>query len=331
MTATPTVSVVTATYNRGPRIGKTLDSVFAETRPADEVVVVDDASPDGTGAWVRDHYPAVRVITRDRNGGTSAARNHGAREARGDILVFLDHDDELLPHAIETLLGQLRQFPEARAAFANHGSVDTVNDTHCADHHAEKRQFARLRSVRATRETPEGRLYADRAMYYALLYGNLLQQPWAVYRDTFLALGGFGPEVRYCEDWDLYLRVAYAAPLVLSDRVISRHSIHGENLGLAEGQEEMHRVVLYRQLAARRWWEVRARGILYRRLGMWYKTRGDQLSGRDLREAWRTYVRSFRAWPFDYVVAARTLLWPLRLAFAPRGNDSATTAGPPAR
>jgi len=80
MTAAPTVSMVIAAYNRGPLIARTLDSVLGQTRPADEVVVVDDCSKDDTGGWVRAHYPSVRVVRPERNLRTSGARNFGARQ-----------------------------------------------------------------------------------------------------------------------------------------------------------------------------------------------------------------------------------------------------------
>lgn len=298
----PSLSVVIAAYNRGPRIGPTLDSVRRQTAPSDEVLVVDDASTDGTAAWVREHYPDVRVIACGQNGGTSAARNRGAAEAKGDLVVFLDHDDELLPHALATLRELLAVFPEARAAYADHSYTNRVSGVHYDDHHSAQPAFARLRQIPVRRTLPQGRLYDGRAMYYALLHGNLLQQPWAIYRDTFRRLGGFAPEVRYCEDWDLYLRVAYAVPLAVSDRVISRHVVEGDNLHLAAGQAEMHCRVMLRQLRQRHWWELRARWTLHRRLGMAYKVEADR-SGE-----WKWYARSFLAWPFDHVVAARCLL-----------------------
>jgi glycosyltransferase involved in cell wall biosynthesis len=302
MAAVPSLSVIIAAYNRGPRIGLTLDSVVRQTAPANEIVVVDDASTDGTAGWVREHYPDVRVIACDKNGGTSAARNRGAAEAKGEVLVFLDHDDEMLPHALATLRELLESFPEAQAAYADHSYTNRVTGAHYEDHHSAQPAFARLRQIAVRRSLPQGRLYDSKAMYYALLHGNLLQQPWAIYRSTFLELGGFAPDVRFCEDWDLYLRVAYNVPMAVSDRVISRHLIDGANLHLAEGQAEMQRQVLGRQLGQRHWWELRARWILRRRLGMAHKIEADR-SGE-----WKWYARSFLAWPFDYVVAARCLL-----------------------
>ena len=132
-----TVSLVIATYNRGCKLAPTLDSVLAQTVLPDEIVVVDDGSADGTGDWVRAHYPQVRVLT-TANGGTSAARNRGAEAAQSEILMFLDHDDTLLPHAVETLSNLFRTFPEARAAFADHRYVNLVTNVQFADHHTEQ-------------------------------------------------------------------------------------------------------------------------------------------------------------------------------------------------
>ena len=120
--------------------------------------------------------------------------------------------------------------------------------------------FARLGAIPVLQKgAGTARLY-DNAMYYALLRGNLLQQPWAIYRQTFLDLGGFDPEIRYCEDWEFYLRVARAVPLALSDEVISHHHVEGTNLHLAPGQEDMHLRVLAKQMRISGWSDPRASG-----------------------------------------------------------------------
>jgi glycosyltransferase involved in cell wall biosynthesis len=312
MAATPTISLVIATYNRGPRIARTLDSTLAQTRPADEVVVVDDCSTDDTGGWVRGHYPRVRVVRPESNLRTSGARNFGARQAKSDVLVFLDHDDELMPHALETLAGLLHDHPEARAAFADHVYNNTAAGVYFPDHHQSQPAFARLRRIRPLWATATARVYG-REMYYALLWGNLLQQPWAVYRENFLAVAGFAEDVRYCEDWELYTRLARRVPVALGDRVISYHHVEGENLHLREGQERMHVKALNRLLADAGWLRPRARWVIRRRLGAYHKTAGDHARCRSLAEAWRHYLRSLLCWPFDHVVVARTLGWPCRM------------------
>lgn len=85
-----TVSVIVPAYNAEATIGACLESLLAQARAPDEIVVVDDASTDGT-AGVISRYP-VKLIRLARNGGPGVARNEGARVAAGDILAFTDSD-----------------------------------------------------------------------------------------------------------------------------------------------------------------------------------------------------------------------------------------------
>ncbi len=300
------VSVVIAAYNRGPKIAKTLDSVLSQTSAPSEIIVVDDGSTDDTAGWIRAHYPEVNVAS-FANGGTPVARNRGAEIARADVLVFLDNDDEMRPNAIRSLLDLFERFPKARAAFADH-SLRLVDGTYYMNHHVDIPSFHRMRDVETLEQTANARLYG-RPMFYALLHGNLLQQPWAIYRDTFTALGGFDAGIRFCEDWELFLRVADRVPLAVSDSVIGNHYIEGLNQSLSEGQHEWHMKVLRQRLAAARWRDPKAWLIVKERLGMYHKAAGDRCWQQDPTQAWRLYLRSFAAWPFDAVVAARCLLW----------------------
>ena len=73
-----------------------------------EVIVVDDASQDGTAEAVRREFGAsVQVIEMQENGGVSAARNRGIERARGQWLAFLDSDDEWLPDKLDRQMGAL--------------------------------------------------------------------------------------------------------------------------------------------------------------------------------------------------------------------------------
>lgn len=313
------ISLIIATYNRGQRIASTLDSVLSQTVQPDEIIVVDDCSPDGTGAWVSKHYPQVRVINPAANGGTSAARNFGAQAASGQVLIFLDHDDELLPHAVETLRDLLNRHPETKAAYADHTYINRVSGTTYPDHHFAQPAFHRLRSIpcKTAGSTELEREYG-RSMYEALLQGNLLQQPWAIYKEVFQSLGGFDEQIRFCEDWDCYLRVTRRYSIVLSDRVISNHIIEGENLHLDPRQSVMHQRVIEKRLREESWFHFRNVWLLKRRLAMYLKMSGDQLQQQSLKKAWSLYARSFLYWPFDYVVAARTMLLPI---FISMGRD----------
>jgi len=97
-----TVSVVIPAFNCAEWIGRALQSVDCQTRPVDEVIVVDDASTDNLRQAVQ---APVQYVRHEFNRGVSAARNTGARMAAGDYLLFLDADDALVPDAVEKMLG----------------------------------------------------------------------------------------------------------------------------------------------------------------------------------------------------------------------------------
>jgi glycosyltransferase involved in cell wall biosynthesis len=109
------VSVVIPCYNQAHFLGETIQSVFAQSYPRFEVVVVDDGSTDDTSE-VAARYPGVRCVRQD-NQGVSAARNSGLLRSEGEYAVFLDADDRLLPGALEAGLECLRVHP--RCAFAS--------------------------------------------------------------------------------------------------------------------------------------------------------------------------------------------------------------------
>jgi glycosyltransferase involved in cell wall biosynthesis len=305
------LTLIIAAYNRGPKIAATLDSVLQQTVLPDEILVVDDCSPDGTGAWVQEHYPQIRVVQTKRNVFTAAARNRGAAAATGRTFMFLDHDDLLWPHAVQTFLELRQAFPEAGAVFADHRYINHATGVSYPDHHASQPAFARFARVATLRQTSLGRLYA-KPLHRALLHGNLLQQPWAIDRELFERLGGYAGDIRYCEDWEFYLRVTRAAPVAVSDRVISDHIVEKENLHLRPDQAAMQQRVIERCLREERFRDPAAAWVLHRRLAGYLKKAGDEAAANNLGRAWRCYWRSFRHWPFDHVVAARLLLWPLR-------------------
>lgn len=303
------ISLIIATYNRGEAIAPTLRSVDAQTRSPDEVIVVDDGSTDGTADWVASHFPRVRVAPKP-NGGTSSARNFGAVAAHGQILVFLDHDDLLHPDAVETLAGLLERYPDVAAAHCDHVYENRTSGVRHPNHHHEIAAFRRLLETPHVEPALGERVYG-RPLYRALLWGNLLQQPWAVRASAFQQLGGFSEDIRYCEDWDIYLRVTERFPVVVSDRVISTHVIAGENLHLADSkkQEVMYERVLRRRLASHRRSDWAENAIVRKKLAMQQKAEADSLrTVGQLDAAWRGYARSTSWWPLDHVVAARMLL-----------------------
>lgn len=109
----PFFSVVVTTYNRERIVRRAVDSCLAQSFDDFEVVVVDDASGDGTVAALEAYEdPRLRVVAHERNKGINPARHTGAAEARGEWIVVVDSDWELMPNALERLRAAIEDLPE---------------------------------------------------------------------------------------------------------------------------------------------------------------------------------------------------------------------------
>lgn len=97
----PRFSIIITSYNTAAFIGEAADSALAQEFPDKEIIIVDDASTDGSVEILKQYGETIRLIALESNGGAAAARNRGAALASGDYLVFLDGDDRLLPWALD--------------------------------------------------------------------------------------------------------------------------------------------------------------------------------------------------------------------------------------
>ncbi len=116
------VSVVMAAYNPRKYLAETLDSIAAQTRPPEEVIIVDDASTEPFDDILRpfeqrEDFPPLRVIRQPRNMGQAVARNTGMDAARGECIAFLDSDDVWHPRHLESSLANLAD-PAVTLSFA---------------------------------------------------------------------------------------------------------------------------------------------------------------------------------------------------------------------
>ena len=104
------VSVIITVYNGKTYLAKAIESVISQTVKAQEIIVVDDGSTDGSGDIVK-NFPMVNYIIQ-KNMGVAAARNSGITEARNEFIAFLDHDDFFPNNKIELSLAHFKQNPE---------------------------------------------------------------------------------------------------------------------------------------------------------------------------------------------------------------------------
>ncbi|HED14554.1 MAG TPA: glycosyltransferase family 2 protein, partial [Gammaproteobacteria bacterium] len=188
-------SVIIPTCDRAHTLARALDSVYAQVRPADEVIVIDDGSVDKT-ALLCAHYPGLHYV-KQRHSGVSAARNHGVRLARGQWLAFLDSDDAWQPEKLAAQIATITQHPDSLIC-------------HCDEHW--------IRNGR--RVNPGQRHRKCQGDLFIQSLGLCAISPSAVMikRQVFTIYGLFDEDLPACEDYDLWLRLCCQLPVLLVDR-----------------------------------------------------------------------------------------------------------------
>jgi len=114
----PAVSIIIVNWNGRQHLARCLPSLLAQSYRDFEIILVDNASTDGSAAFVREHYPQVRLLENDQNLGFAAPNNQGIRAARGPCIVTLNNDTELPPDWLQALVEAAQAHPEV-GAFAS--------------------------------------------------------------------------------------------------------------------------------------------------------------------------------------------------------------------
>ncbi|HET8773773.1 MAG TPA: glycosyltransferase family A protein, partial [Thermoanaerobaculia bacterium] len=201
-----TISVVIPTYNRAGEVGAAIDSALAQTRPALEVIVVDDGSTDQTPDVLARYGEGIRVV-RQVNQGVSAARNAGIAVARGDLLAFLDSDDVWLPRNLELRAARFEADPGLGLV---HCGVDF--------------EGAGIRLDGLEGSVAADILRLDRSVIVA--HGSGVMVPRRVAQEV----GGFDVRMRVSEDWDFCYRVAARYRIGFVAEVLVLHARHATGL-----------------------------------------------------------------------------------------------------
>lgn len=187
-------SIVIPNWNGQDLLEKYLPPLVAACRPDDEIIVVDNASTDGSAEFIQEHFPRVRVLQMERNLGFGGGSNAGARAARHAVVVLLNNDMRVLPGFVEALLAGFDS-PEVFAVSAQIFFSDP----------GKRREESGLTAGQFEKGFLRVRHVIDPAIeqiYPALYAGG---GSTAFSREKFLELGGFDPlfEPFYLEDTDL--------------------------------------------------------------------------------------------------------------------------------
>ncbi|MCO5169807.1 MAG: glycosyltransferase [Planctomycetes bacterium] len=205
---TPLVTVIIPTCGRAHFIGEAIESALGQRGIATpEVIVVDDGATDDSAARAA-AFPGVRVLFQGERTGISRARNRALAEARGELVVFLDDDDRLLPDAVQDGLGALGGRPEVGMVFGRARLVDAAG------------------APTGVSDPVECRGFTD------VLRGRYPVHPAAALsrRQAVLDVGAFDPGRGIAQDYDLWTRLARRHGVRAHDAVVSDYRSHGDNV-----------------------------------------------------------------------------------------------------
>lgn len=231
----PRVSVILISYNGASRgfLRSAVESVLAQTYDDFELLLVDDGSTDSTAEKCRSFTAdsRVRYIWKE-NGGIGSARNKGIAESKGDLICFLDDDDEWLP---EKLARQVELYDSAPSGVGLvYTGIEVVD--------------AKGQTISIQVHQPEGNFYRG------LFYKNAVDSPSSVMipRTVLARVGSFRVEIRSeggVEDREMWIRIARHYTAVTVGEPLVRYRIHASNMsGSHENMENAELKMLERAI-----------------------------------------------------------------------------------
>lgn len=222
-----TCSVLLPVYNAGPPLRVAIESILRQDEPDFEFMAIDDHSSDDSAQIIRQYMkqdPRIRGVFHAKNLGLANTLNQGLEQAQTELVVRMDQDDEALPHRIRTLVSYMRGHP------------DTVVAGSYVYHMGRTPRHDRLVTLPTEHED----------IAKALPSGNCMYHPSVILRrQEILKLGGYRPEFKNAEDYDLWLRVVRAYRLANVPIPLLRYRFSTAGMTLGKKWQQM----LYVQMA----------------------------------------------------------------------------------
>ncbi len=223
------ISVIIPTFNRIETLPRALDSILSQTRLADEVIVVDDGSMDGSSTLIERQYPKCRLL-KQVNNGVSSARNLGISAATGDWIALLDSDDAWHPEKLEKQMDALIQSPGLRIC------------------HTEEIWIRNGKRVNAMKKHAKsgGRIF-QRCLPLCVISPSAVM----LHRSLFDDYGLFDETLPACEDYDLWLRLcAHEEVCFLPEPLTIKYGGHDDQLSRKHWGMDRFRVQALEKLVA---------------------------------------------------------------------------------
>ncbi len=204
------ISVLIPTYNVGAYLAETIRSVLAQTRPADEIIIVDDCSTDNSFEIAKSFSdPRMKVLSTGKNSGSALARNLGVKAAKNELIALLDGDDIWLEDHLETVAALLDEHPTASLAFS-------ATEAFGSEQWVWPMVIAPNEPVNC---------------FWQCIPRTVIPQMNVILRrQAFDAVNGYRVRMRQTQDFDLFLRMAYRSPFICTHKVTSKYRRHNSSI-----------------------------------------------------------------------------------------------------
>lgn len=220
------VSILLPIFNAGQHLHQAMESVLRQDYVDLDIVVIDDASTDGSADVIHQYAERdsrIRAIFHRQNRGLADTLNEGLKSARDPYVVRMDQDDESLPHRVRTQVAFVQDNPDVAVvgSFVYHMGATREND----------------RLVRLPQD--------DREIREALTRYNCIYHPTVILkRDAILKLGGYRRTFKNAEDYDLWLRVSTEHRLANIPEPLIRYRFTVNGMTLGKKWEQLYYVYL---------------------------------------------------------------------------------------
>lgn len=231
----PLVSIIIPVYNGEKFMREAIESALAQDYENKEIIVVNDGSTDGgaTEEIALSYGDAIRYIKKE-NGGVSSALNLGIANMKGEYFSWLSHDDKYLPNKVSATVETILRYDEE----------DLIGLCEVCQIDAESKRLGELRSRKrfSTKRVIGWREALSELFAYGCFNGCALMIP----RSVFDVCGGFNEELRYAQDWLMWLTVFLEGySLVYTDEVAVESRVHSgqlTNTGIALFHKDSERI-----------------------------------------------------------------------------------------
>jgi glycosyltransferase involved in cell wall biosynthesis len=202
----PKISIVVPTYQQGVFIERTLVSIINQGYPNLEIIVVDGGSTDETKSIINKYRSHIAIFISEKDNGQTDAIAKGFRLATGEVITWMNSDDTYTPCAFKTVANYFKKNPQVEFLYGNRDLIDE-ND-----------------QVIARRRQPD---FNMGVMLYAHMTVPQVSAFWK--RCLYERTGGMNTSLRFCMDYDLFIRLSRESPPQHIPEILGNFRIHGDS------------------------------------------------------------------------------------------------------